>query len=133
MNMTMYSKMKELAVQNRTATTKKQREEINRAMMELQAEDPVAYGEALERLITETSDRIEELTIKEKMGEAAKVISMSYIAQKYFGKTRSWLSHKLNGDIVNGKPSAFTEEEMNTLKFAFNDISKMIGSLGAIL
>lgn len=81
----------------------------------------------------ETSDRIEELTIKEKMGEAAKVISMSYIAQKYFGKTRSWLSHKLNGDIVNGKPSAFTEEEMNTLKFAFNDISKMIGSLGAIL
>lgn len=34
MSMTVYSKMKELAAQNRTATTKKQREEINRAMME---------------------------------------------------------------------------------------------------
>lgn len=129
----MYEKIKELAAKNRLATTEEQRAEIRRSMMELQEQNPEAYGEALERLIAETSGRVEELTIKEKMGEAAKVLSMSYIAQKYFGKTRSWLAHKLNGDVVNGKNSAFTEEEMNTLKFAFNDISKMIGSLGATL
>lgn len=133
MNTTMYNKIKELAAQDRAATTKKQHEEVSLAMTALQNENPAAYGEALERLISETSARVEELTIKEKMGEAAKVISMSYIAQKYFGKTRSWLSHKLNGDIVNGKPSAFTAEEMDTLKFAFSDISQMIGSLGAAL
>lgn len=129
----MYEKIKELAAQNRAATTQEQRAAIKAEMLKLQQQDPQAYGEALERLIGETSKQLEELTIKEKMGEAAKVLSMSYIAQKYFGKTRSWLSHKLNGDVVNGKAVSFTDEEMNTLRFAFTDISKMIGSLGATL
>lgn len=129
----MYEKIKELAAKNRAATTSEQREVVKTEMLKLQQQDPQAYGEALERLIAETSEHIETLTIKEKMGEVAKVLSMSYIAQKYFGKTRSWLSHKLNGDIVNGKNASFTEEEMNTLRFAFADISRMIGSLGATL
>lgn len=129
----MYEKIKELAAQNRAATTQEQRKAIKAEMLKLQQQDPQAYGESLERLITETSDHLEVLTIKEKMGEAVKVLSMSYIAKKYFGKTRSWLSHKLNGDMVNGKNASFTDEEMDTLRFAFNDISRMIGSLGATL
>ncbi len=30
---------------------------------------------------------------------------------------------------VNGKPAKFTQEEISTLNFAFNDISKKIGSV----
>ncbi|RHJ78092.1 DUF5053 domain-containing protein [Parabacteroides sp. AM08-6] len=129
----MYDKIKELAIRKRTAKTKEEKDAVKNAMFSLQNSDPIAYGEALERLIKETTNRLDELTVSEKMGEVTKIVSMSYIAQNYFGKTRSWLAHKLNGDIVNGKESSFTEEELYTLKMALNDLSKKLGSISAVL
>ena len=41
----------------------------------------------------------------------AKALSLSYIAQKYFGKSRAWLMQKVNGNTVNGKTAAFTERK----------------------
>ncbi len=129
----MYDKIKELATRKRMAKTKEEKEAVKNAMFELQNSDPEAYGEALERLIKETANRLDELTVSEKMGEVTKIVSMSYIAQNYFGKTRSWLAHKLNGDIVNGKESSFTDEELSTLKLALSDLSKKLGSISAVL
>jgi hypothetical protein len=60
------------------------------------------------------------------LGEVSNIISVSYIAQKYFGKTRQWLYQKLNGNIVNGKPAGFTDEEKKKLKEALLDISNVI-------
>ena len=54
-------------------------------------------------------------------------------SKAYFGKTRSWLAHKLHGDLVNGKPSHFTDEELKTLKEALGDMSKKLGSLSVSL
>ena len=71
---------------------------------------------------------IEETKIKMQLFEVSKIISLSYIAKKYFNKTRTWLYQKINGSIVNGKPAKFTSEEINTLNFALQDISKKIGS-----
>ena len=53
----------------------------------------------------------DEMIIRAKMGEMAKALSLSYIAQKYFGKSRAWLMQKVNGNTVNGKTAAFTESE----------------------
>jgi len=38
------------------------------------------------------------------------------------------LYQKINGCSVNGKPAKFTPEEISTLNFALQDISKDIGS-----
>lgn len=73
-------------------------------------------------------DFIKETKIKMQLSEVSKIISLSYIAKKYFNKTRTWLYQKINGSIVNGKPAKFTSEEINTLNFALQDISKKIGS-----
>jgi hypothetical protein len=73
-------------------------------------------------------DFIEETKIKMQLFEVSEIISLSYIAKKYFHKTRNWLYQKINGSVVNGKPARFTAEEINMLNFALQDISKKIGS-----
>ena len=67
------------------------------------------------------------------MGEVTKMISMAYIAKTYFGKSRSWLAHKINGNVVNGKVATFTDEERGTFKHALADMSQKLGSLGVSL
>ena len=52
-----------------------------------------------------------------------KVLKMSYIAERFFSRSRSWLCHKLNHDMKNGKPDDFTEEERKTLKAALDTIA----------
>ncbi|MCU7604834.1 DUF5053 domain-containing protein, partial [Riemerella anatipestifer] len=56
-------------------------------------------------------------------------ISLSYVAEKYFGKTKSWLYQRINENTVNGKPAKFTEKEIETLNYALQDLSKKIGSV----
>lgn len=73
-------------------------------------------------------DKIEELiNIREQLADVADIISLSNIAQNYFGKTRGWLYQRINGNIVNGKPSKFTDAELNTLTKALNEISAKTG------
>ena len=37
--------------------------------------------------------------------------------------TKEWLYQRINGNVVNGKPAQFTEEEKKTLNFALKDIA----------
>lgn len=129
----MKEKIQLLAKKNRQAKTDEEKEAIAREMESLKAQDPKAFTEALEALIKSTSQKVEELTMAEKLGEAAQMISMAYIARTYFGKSRSWLAHKINGNIVNGKVSTFSEEELATFKHALADMSGKLGSLGISL
>ena len=122
-----------LAARNRIAKTQEEKAEISLKMEELKDKDPKAFTEALESLIRTTADKVEELTIAEKMGEMTKMLSMAYVARNYFGKSRSWLAHKINGDVINGKPVSFTEEEKQTFKHALADMSARLKSLGISL
>ncbi|NLX66593.1 MAG: DUF5053 domain-containing protein [Bacteroidales bacterium] len=53
---------------------------------------------------------------------------MSYIAKNYFNKTKSWLSQRINGNEVNGKPVQFTPEEIDTLNGAISDLSQKLAA-----
>lgn len=55
-----------------------------------------------------------------------KVLKVSYIAERFFGRSRSWMCHKLNHDIKNGKPDDFTDEERKKLKEALDIIAREI-------
>lgn len=70
-----------------------------------------------------------ELTIRQQLADISGFISLSYIAKNYFGKSKQWLNNKINGCIVNGKPSRFTEDEKEKLNHALNDLSKKLGSI----
>lgn len=58
-----------------------------------------------------------------KEQDIMKVLKVSYIAERFFGKSRSWICHKLNHDIKNGKPDDFNEEERAKLKDALDTIA----------
>ena len=51
-----------------------------------------------------------DVDIKKIVKEAQDVVSLSYIANQYFNKDKSWLYQRINGTLVNGKPAAFTEQ-----------------------
>ena len=82
-------------------------------------------------MLSESEVRIDsfiEESVKMQLEKVSQIISLSYIATRYFNKTRNWLYQKINGCSVNGKPAKFTPEEISTLNFALRDISKEIGS-----
>lgn len=52
-----------------------------------------------------------------------RVINGAYIAERFFGKSGSWFSQKLNNNIKNGKPCKFSNEELKTLSNALYTIA----------
>ncbi|MDR1881278.1 MAG: DUF5053 domain-containing protein [Prevotella sp.] len=82
----------------------------------------------LDWLIEDTGAFIKDMSVKIQLLEVSEIVSMSYIARKYFKKTRTWLYQKINGNNKNGKPVKFTPEEIETLNYALQDISKQLGS-----
>lgn len=52
-----------------------------------------------------------------------RVLNGAYIAERFFGKSGSWFSQKLNNNIKNGKPCEFTPDELETLSNALYTIA----------
>jgi len=85
----------------------------------------------ISNMLSESEERIDsfiEESVKIQLEKVSQIVSLSYIATRYFGKTRNWLYQKINGCSVNGKPAKFTMEEITTLNDALQDISKEISS-----
>lgn len=64
--------------------------------------------------------------MKSKMSDILVAISWREIARTYFGKSSSWLYHKLDGIDGNGGAGGFTTEEALQLKGALCDLSDRI-------
>lgn len=95
-----------------------------------------AQSEEGQRLADETLARLkkggplpEKSVIDLKSEDIAKVLKVSYIAERFFNRSRSWLCHKLNNDVVNGKRDGFTVEERSKLKDALDTIAFEIQTL----
>lgn len=88
--------------------------------------DAKAVAQATLEQLRETNARIDEDIIREKIKNILPVISLSYIAKTYFGKTKSWMYQRVNGNLVNGKPAKFTDEEKEILNSALKDIADLL-------
>lgn len=86
-----------------------------------------SYASIREEL-AEVREEIMELSLRKQLGDVYDVLPLSYIAEKYFKRTRSWLYQRLNGYKVNGKVCSFTEEEKATFRMAARDVAQMISS-----
>ncbi|MCR5362427.1 MAG: DUF5053 domain-containing protein [Bacteroidales bacterium] len=67
-------------------------------------------------------------TVKKQLQPLLSVISWAEVSRTYFGKSNSWLYHKLNGIDGNGKPTSFNDEERARLKEALQDLSARIAA-----
>lgn len=66
---------------------------------------------------------VEESTMKQKMADILVAISWREVSRTYFGKSASWLYHKMDGIDGNGGKGGFTPEEAQQLKGALCDLS----------
>lgn len=64
--------------------------------------------------------------VKQKMSDILVSISWRDLARTYFGKSSSWLYHKMDGIDGNGGEGGFTPEEARLLKGALCDLSDRI-------
>lgn len=62
-------------------------------------------------------------------GEAYRLLPLSYIAERYFGKSAAWLSQRLNGTLVRARSYTLNEEQKKIFNDAMQDISLRIGSI----
>jgi hypothetical protein len=95
-----------------------------------------AQSEEAQRHADETLARIKnggidpaKAVFELKEQDIMRVLKVSYIAERFFGKSRSWLCHKLNHDIRNGRPDDLTAEERMKLKAALDTIAMEIQEL----
>ena len=82
----------------------------------LTAEQKALIAET-EALIAKGNRMMEEDVndIKEKLGNLPEIINLSAVARQCFGKSRTWLYQRINGNKVNGKPAYFTRAERKQL------------------
>lgn len=124
--MTTKNKMDILKSRYMEAKTDSEREAV---FDEIRAEidiDAKAVAQATLEQLKDTNARIEEEITREKIKNILPIISLSYIAKNYFGKTKSWLYQRVNGNLVNGKPAKFTDEEKEILNSALKDIANRL-------
>ncbi len=50
-------------------------------------------------------------------------VNCAYIAERYFGRSRSWFMQRLNNNLVNGRPASFTPTQLLELRLAFKSIA----------
>ena len=111
------------------AKTDAEKDNIKTEMLTLLDENPDEFANSMLSIAKQIADETDEFLLKDKLKEVSKIVSISYIAKEYFGKSRSWLHQRINGNIVNGHPVTLSEDERKTLNFAFADITKKIGSM----
>ena len=70
--------------------------------------------------------------VRYQLGEIAEILSLSYVARHYFNRSRQWLNHRINGNIINGKPAKFTDDQLITFNNALRDISRKINSVNIL-
>lgn len=54
------------------------------------------------------------------------VLNCAYISRRFFNKSRSWFTQRLNNNTVNGEKAFFTPEELSKLQSSLDTISKEI-------
>lgn len=108
-------------------TDNKMEELIQEIMVRAQSEEGARLAEDAVARYRASCDAERVLNLKEH--DIMKVLKVSYIAERFFGRSRSWLCHKLNHDIKNGNPDDFTRQEREKLKAALDTIAYEIQTL----
>lgn len=70
---------------------------------------------------------------KSRVGDILVDISWREIARRYFGKSSSWLYHKLDGIKGDGSEGGFTPGEAQKLKESLLDLSSRIADAASKL
>lgn len=69
---------------------------------------------------------IRNTVVKSKLQDVYLTITWAKIADRYFGKSTSWMYNKMNGRDGNGGDGEFTSDEVQILKDALYDFANRV-------
>lgn len=131
-----YLRLKERWVQTKGAEREQVQAELDAFFDSLSESDTPLIEEAVNedfKRIHQKMDEAKELgrqiQVRKQLESILPFISVSALAKSYFGKSSSWFYQRLNGNVVHGKPAAFTEDELKTLNHALQDISMKLSNV----
>ena len=113
---------------------KEYNERFTQLSAEDQAKETAAIMENLRGVVTGVRENLDELDgviLKKKLGEVPQAISLSYIAAQC-GKSKAWLSQRLNGNTVNKKEARFTAQEVKMFQKALHDLGRKLLNVSLI-
>ena len=126
--MTTREKFEQLKEREMSAKSDAERAQIDVELEKLADNDPSEFEATVMASVMQTLADAKALRVKEQISQISDIISMTYIAKNYFKKSKSWMSQRINELDVNGKPVKFMPEEIDTLNFAFKDISEKLSA-----
>ena len=120
--------------EEKSQIVKNYKENYAQLSAEDQAKETAAIMENLRGVVLGVRENLEELDgaiIRKKLGEVPQAISLSYIAARC-GKSKSWLSQRLNGNMVNNKEARFTANEVRLFQDALHDLGRRLLSVSLL-
>ncbi|MBR4977639.1 MAG: DUF5053 domain-containing protein [Bacteroidales bacterium] len=108
------------------AKNEQERDAVRKEIAELCDEDTMKVASIATEQIQESIDEINGIIIRRQLEDILPFMSLAYIAKRYFGKSRQWLYQRVNGTIVNGKPARFTNQEIDILNAAIQDMGNRL-------
>ena len=108
------------------AKNEQERDAVRKEIAELCDEDTMKVASIATEQIQESIDEINGIIIRRQLEDILPFMSLAYIAKHYFGKSRQWLYQRVNGTIVNGKPARFTNQEIDILNAAIQDMGNRL-------
>lgn len=111
------------------AGTEAERNDIDRRIKDLSEENPEEFERAFYEGAREAVDSARTLVLRDRLEPLLPMINLSYIAENYLHRSRSWFSQRLNGATVNGKKAVFSKDDTMTIADALAD---MAGRLKAV-
>ena len=119
-------KMDLLKIRYKHAKNEEEKEDVMKEIAELCDEDAMKVASVATEQIQESIDEINGIIIRRQLEDILQFMSLAYIAKQYFGKSRQWLYQRVNGTIVNGKPARFTNQEIDILNAAIQDMGNRL-------
>lgn len=111
----------------RACKTDEERELLKQQLIEKHKNDSADSAMASLNIIKDEADTV---GIEIKLLELNKCgVSLTHIAETYLGKSRSYLSQRLNRNLVKGKAVYLTAEEKMKIKNGLQDMSKKLYDL----
>ena len=85
------------------------------------------FDDFMEEGLADVEVEIEDIR-RQINDEDYRLLPISYIAKKYFGKSHAWLSQRINGTKVRGHVYTLNDEQKRIFNNAMDDLSKFYGS-----
>ena len=85
------------------------------------------------REASQSAEKLCDDILRKYLEDIYEAVSWSYIARHYFGKSRSWLSQRINSFKIHDKAVEFTASEKKILLNALLDLSRRIKGTAQVI